>query len=226
MTCWPAAVLFDLDGTLANSLPDLAGALNDLLDEQGWRQCTRQEVRLMVGGGVPKLIERALRMLGEEVDENRSADLISRFMELYRPRAARLTTLNPGAMELLQVFSDAGVGLGVCTNKPEAVTREVLKALGVLDMMGTVIGGDSTPAKKPDARPVLAALDELGCAPASGLLIGDSPADAGAARAAGVAVILVSFGYSQTPVREIDADGLVDSFGEIPNLLKRIAFAS
>lgn len=222
----PAAVLFDLDGTLADSLPDLAGALNDLLEEQGWRHCTMDEVRLMVGGGVPKLIERALDVIGQKVDEDRSAGLISRFMELYTPRAARLTKLNPGAMELLREFSDAGVGLGVCTNKPEAVTQQILDALGVLDMMGAVIGGDTTPAKKPDAAPVLAALEQLGCSPASGLLIGDSPADAGAARAAGVPVILVSFGYTQTPVHEIDADGVVDSFDEVAGMLEKMTFQS
>lgn len=222
----PEAVLFDLDGTLADSLPDIAGALNDLLAEQGLRHCTMDEMRLMVGGGVPKLIERALRVLGEAVSQERFAGLVSRFMELYTPRAAELTRLNPGAMELLRQLKDDGVRLGVCTNKPEAVTREILKVLGVLDMLGAVVGGDTTPVKKPDAAPVLAALDALGCPPERALLIGDSPADAGAARAAGVPVILVSFGYTQTPVEQIDADGVVDSFGEIPELLKRMAFAS
>lgn len=220
----PDAVLFDLDGTLADSLPDLAGALNDLLQEQGWRQCSIDEVRLMVGGGVPKLIERALGVLGREIDEEQAAGLVSRFLELYTPRATRLTRLNPGATDLLRQLNDAGAGLGVCTNKPEAVTRRILDALGVLEMMGAIIGGDTTPAKKPDPAPVLAGLERLGCAPARGLLIGDSPADAGAARAAGVPVILVSFGYTQTPVREIGADGIVDSFDEVPGMLKMMKF--
>lgn len=224
---WPSAILFDLDGTLADSVPDLAGALSDLLEEEGHRRFELDEVRLMVGGGVPKLIERALRALDVPGDGAKIETLTDRFLELYTPRATRLTRLFPGAFELLEELHGAGVGLGVCTNKPEAVSRRILEELGVAPMLGAVIGGDSLPVKKPDPAPVLAALEQLNCPPERGLLIGDSGVDAKAARAAGIAIILVTFGYTRTPAAELGADATVDSFDEIPKALEKFEkFAS
>ncbi len=216
----PGAVLFDLDGTLADSVPDIAGALNDLLEEQGLRRFDLDDVRLMVGGGVPKLIERALRALDRPGEGEEIETLTQRFMEFYTPRATRLTRLFPGAFELLEELHGGGTGLGVCTNKPEAVTRQMLGDLGIAPMLGAVIGGDTLAVKKPDAGPVLAALEQLNCTPENGLMVGDSGADTGAARAAGVPVILVSFGYTQTPVEQLGADAIVDSFAELSKLLK------
>lgn len=223
---WPRAVLLDLDGTLADTLPDIAGALSDLLVENGYRPFGADAVRRMVGGGVPKLVARALRALGEPVEEARHALLVGRFLELYAPRAARLTRLFPGALELLDALRRQDVRLGVCTNKPEAVTRAILSELGVAGLFGTVVGGDTVGAKKPDPGPVLAALERLHCGPADALMVGDSAADAGAARAAGVAVIVVSFGYSRMPVAEIDADGVIDSFAGLPRAMERLAPAA
>ena len=218
---WPGAILFDLDGTLADSVPDLAGALSDLFEEEGHRRFELDEVRLMVGGGVPKLIERGLRALDVPGDGGKIEALTDRFLELYTPRATRLTRLFPGALELLEELHGAGVGLGVCTNKPEAVSRHILEELGVAPMLGAVIGGDSLPVKKPDPAPVLAALEQLNCPPESGLMIGDSGVDANAARAAGIAIILVTFGYTRTPAVELGADATVDSFDEIPKVLEK-----
>lgn len=224
---WPGAILFDLDGTIVDSVPDLAGALNDLLQELGHRQLELDAVRLMVGGGVPKLIERALRALDVAESDAKSEKLTGRFLELYTPRATRLTRLFPGAYELLEQLHGAGIGLGVCTNKPEAVSRRILEELGVAPMLGAVIGGDSLPVKKPDAGPVLTALEILNCTPERGLMIGDSGVDAQAARAAGIAIILVTFGYTRTPVAELGADATVDSFAEIPKALEKFEkFAS
>lgn len=216
---WPEAVLFDLDGTLADSLPDIAASLNALMRERGWPPFGAEDVRLMVGGGVPKLIERALRALGDPADTDDIAALAKRFLAIYAPRAARLTKLFPGAQTLLRGLQDQGVALGVVTNKPEAVSRSMLEALGVAGMVGAVVGGDTLPVKKPDARPMLAALDTLGCAPEAAVMIGDSAVDAEAARAAGMALILVTFGYTRKPVDELGADAVVDSFAEVPKVL-------
>jgi phosphoglycolate phosphatase len=216
---WPDAVLFDLDGTLADSLPDIAASLNALMRERGWPPFGTEDVRLMVGGGVPKLIERALRALGEPAETDNIAALAKRFLAIYAPRAARLTKLFPGAQTLLRGLQDQGVALGVVTNKPEAVSRSMLEALGVAGMVGAVVGGDTLPVKKPDARPMLAALDTLGCAPEAAVMIGDSAVDAEAARAAGMALILVTFGYTRKPVDELGADAVVDSFAEVPKVL-------
>lgn len=219
---WPRAILFDLDGTLVESAPDIADALNLLMGEKGMEEFSIDSVKTMVGGGVALLIERALAANGRAAGAGQAADLVPRFMEIYTPRAADRTRLFPEARAVLETYHERGTGLGVCTNKPEAVTRMILESLGVAHLFGAVVGGDTLSVKKPDPGPVLRALEQLGCHPADGLMVGDSAADANAARAAGVPVILVTFGYTRTPVRELENDGLVDSFAELPRAIGRL----
>jgi phosphoglycolate phosphatase len=219
---WPRAILFDLDGTLADSAPDIADALNLLMHEQGLKEFATEAVTKMVGGGVPLLIERALKAQDQPFGLERISKLVSRFMELYTPHAADKTRLYPGAQDVIERYHRDGVRLGVCTNKPERVTRTILEALGVAHLFGAVIGGDTLAVKKPDPGPLLAALEILGCRPAGGLMVGDSGADAEAARAAGIPVILVTFGYTRTPVHELDSDGLVESFAGLPNAINSL----
>lgn len=215
-TPWPQAVLFDLDGTLVNSLPDIADALNDLFEEHGWSAFALGEVREMIGGGVPKLIERALIRRNLTSDDEKSGELAARFLALYTPRATRLTRLFPDAKDLLEDLSRSGAKLGICTNKPEEVSRQILDALDISHFFGTVIGGDTLDVKKPDAGPLFEALRQLDCVADQALMVGDSGADSGAARVAGIPVLLVSFGYTLTPVAEIDCDGIIDSLAELP----------
>ena len=218
----PAAVLFDLDGTLVDSLPDIAGALGTLFTEMGRDPLSSPDVKGMIGGGIPKLIERALNAARIEADQTHREELTQRFREIYGARATQLTRPFPGVIELLGQMKDAGTRLGVCTNKPETVTRQILDELSISPFIGAVIGGDTLTTKKPDAAPILAALDILGCSPAEAMMVGDSGVDAGAARAAGIPVILVSFGYTQTPVTEIGADAVIDTFAELPNAIARV----
>ncbi len=219
---WPKAILFDLDGTLADSAPDIADALNLVLREQGLKEFSLKAVTSMVGGGVPLLIERALKTLGESAGNDRIGSLVNRFLEIYTPRAAEKTMLFPGAREVLEAYHGEGVRLGVCTNKPEAVSNMILEALDVAHLFGVVIGGDTLPVKKPDPAPLIAAFGVLECDVAQCLMVGDSGVDAQAARAAGIAVLLVTFGYTQTPVHELDSDGLVDSFSALPGAIKSL----
>jgi len=218
----PAAILFDLDGTLVDSLPDIAGALGTLFNEMDREPLSSPEVKAMIGGGIPMLIERALTAGQIEVDGEQRGKLTQRFRDIYSARATELTRPFPGVVELLGQMKDAGTRLGVCTNKPEAVSRQILDELELSQFIGAVIGGDTLPTRKPDAAPVLAGLEILGCSPARGLMVGDSDADSGAARAAGVPVILVSFGYTRTPVAEIDADAVIDTFAELPNAIASV----
>ncbi|MEC9369156.1 MAG: phosphoglycolate phosphatase [Pseudomonadota bacterium] len=223
---WPRAVLFDLDGTLVHSAPDIATSLNLLGIEEGWRDFPLEEVQRMVGGGVPKLIERTLTAMGSPIAERDISILAERFVEIYATRATDKTRLYPGARELLDDLTVAGVRLGLCTNKPEAITRDILAALGVDHRFGAVVGGDSGFPKKPDPASMRATLGLLGIAPEHAVMIGDSGADAHAARAAGLALILVTYGYTQTPVIDLDADALIDGLAEVPAALRQLSRAA
>ncbi|GAB4236558.1 MAG: phosphoglycolate phosphatase [Methyloligellaceae bacterium] len=214
--------MFDLDGTLVDSVPDIAAALNDLFAEQGWSPFAEEEVRGMVGGGVPKLIERALRARELAVEAERHAALAARFIALYGPRATRQTRPYPGVRAVLEQFAASGTAMAVCTNKPEAITRAMIAELGLGRFFGAFVGGDTLAVKKPAPEPVLEALGQLGCPRSGAVMVGDSGADAKAARAAGLPVVLVTYGYSREPVAQLGADALVDSFCELPRVLSRL----
>ncbi len=215
-TGYPSAIVWDLDGTLVDSAQDLATALNALLTEQGKHTHTADNVRPMIGGGVGKLIERGFRASGASLDESEVAKLLPRFMELYSDCATRTTRLNPGARRVLETFYHAGISQGLCTNKPVSVTRKILSDLDVSGFFGSVIGGDSTPHRKPHPQPLLACLEELGCRPEDAIMVGDSGADVGAARAARVPVILVPDGYTGVPAVTLGADYVVERLADVP----------
>ena len=196
---YPAAVVWDLDGTLVESAPDLANALNRLLAEHSLPQHTVDEVRLMIGAGVPTLLERGFKKAGLHLNEAERDALAPRFMAFYLACATDNTHLVPGARYVLDRMHRAGMPQGLCTNKPEGVTRDILDTLGISHYFGSVIGGDSTSGKKPDPTPLLACLDELGVSPSDAVMVGDSAADTGAARAAGVYAIVVPNGYTGEP---------------------------
>lgn len=213
--------LFDLDGTLVDSLPDLTIALNKLLAEEGRRILADAEVRLMVGDGATRLVERGFAATGtvpETVD-----GLVERFLAHYEGHAAANTRPFDGVAETLTALRRQGWRFAVCTNKPYRPSVEILEELGLSQLIDVVIGGDSTPWKKPDGRPVLAALEALHARPEDAVFVGDSPNDVGAGRAVGLPVVIVTFGYSRVPVAEIAADRLIDHFSELPRALDELA---
>ena len=217
MNVYPSAIIWDLDGTLVESAPDLATALNTLLNEQGQQGHTVVKVRPMIGGGVAKLIERGFRASGAPLDQAAVDAMVPRFMEIYTACATDHTDLVPSAREVLDYFYHAGIKQGLCTNKPIAVTRLILTALDIQGYFGSVIGGDSTNVKKPHPRPLLTCLEELQIRPEDAVMIGDSGADVGAARAAGVPVILVPDGYTGVPAVSLGADFVVGRLADIPS---------
>lgn len=216
---YPAAIVWDLDGTLVESAPDLATALNALLNEQGQQGHTVANVRPMIGGGVAKLIERGFRASGAPLDAAARDALVPRFMEIYTACATESTALAPHAREVLTHFYHAGVKQGLCTNKPYSVTQLILNALDINGFFGSVIGGDSTRTKKPDPLPLMTCLQELETLPEDAVMVGDSGADVGAARAAKVPVILVPDGYTGVPAVSLGADYVVGNLADIPNCI-------
>ena len=218
-TVYPTAIVWDLDGTLVESAPDLATALNALLNEQGQQGHTVANVRPMIGGGVAKLIERGFRASGAPLDEAARDTLVPRFMEIYTACATENTALVAHARDVLNHFYHAGIKQGLCTNKPYSVTRLILNSLDISGFFESVIGGDSTPMKKPHPLPLMTCLEELETLPEDAVMIGDSGADVGAARAAKVPVILVPDGYTGVPAVSLGADYVVGDLADIPNCI-------
>lgn len=219
----PRAVLFDLDGTLVHSAPDLAGSLDDLLAEHGLAPLGIDAVAGMIGGGVTILVRRGFAARGRLLDALEAERAAARFMTIYEPRATRHTRLMPGAAEALAALARAGVRLAVCTNKPQIVSERILAELGVVDRFDVVVGGDHGLAKKPDPAILMHALSLLGAERAGAVHVGDSAADVEAARAAGVRCVVVEGGYAAAPAVQLGADRVVASLADLPAALPGLA---
>jgi phosphoglycolate phosphatase len=209
-------VVWDLDGTLVDSATDIATSLNRLLGENELAALDDALIKNMIGEGVAVLIRRGFEAHGITPDGKRLESLVERFLVIYSEVATASTRLFPGAREALQSLSDAGLRQAICTNKPEAITRQVLAGLGIADCFDVVIGGDTLPRNKPDPLPLRTALEGLDVAPERSLMVGDSAIDVQTAHAAGVSVAFVTFGYGPGPSHPHKADYLIDDFADLP----------
>jgi phosphoglycolate phosphatase len=212
------AVLFDLDGTLIDSAPDIHASANALLAEDGLPELTLAQSRSFIGSGVAHFIARLLEAVGEDPQGPRLADMIRRFEARYET-AVNLTRVYPGVPAALAVLSGQGLVLGICTNKPVAPTRAVLRHFGLAHHFATVIGGDSLPLRKPDPAPLRAAIGELGADEV--LFVGDSEVDAETAARAGVPFALYTQGYRKTAVADLRHDFAFDDFALLPGFALR-----
>jgi len=218
------AIAWDLDGTLIDSAPDLRTALNELLHEHGQPEQGSREVRSMIGDGVAKLVERGFAASGHIVKDAQLSRFVHRFMTIYAKCATDKSRPYPGALDALQQFSDAGIRQGICTNKPEAVTRRILSDLSLDKFFGAVVGGDTTPKKKPDPLPLRNCLQALGANPIDSLMIGDSAVDVATAKAANMPIGLVTHGYAREPVENLPADFLIYDLSSLPGILANAAW--
>lgn len=217
------AVIFDLDGTLIDSVPDLHPAVNRLLAEEGQPPLTLDAVTLMVGEGATRLVQRAFAAVGIPLSDGAAARYTERFRDIYLDAPCTHTELMPHARDALVRLAARGVKLGLCTNKPLAHTRVILERLDLARYFAAVTGGDSLAARKPDAAPLLATLAPLAAQPARSVFVGDSATDRDTARAAGVAAVLVEGGYTAVPVRSLEADAHLASLAEIELVLEALA---
>jgi phosphoglycolate phosphatase len=220
-----ATIVFDLDGTLADTMPDILSALNRVLAEEGLRAVSRDEGRVMVGGGARVLMEKALAVTAPHpLPEPTIDDYYARFLAYYDAEPALRSRPFPGVIETLAALRADGCRLGVCTNKPHCLTLEVLAGLGLAEFFGeAVLGGDALAVRKPDPRHLRAVIARAGAEDGASVMVGDSETDVAAARAAGVPVVAVSFGYSVLPAAELGADILIDRFDELGAALDRLA---
>lgn len=207
-----ATVIFDLDGTLVDSAPDIAAALNHTLALEGRPPVNRADILPMIGRGSRYLISMGLSATGGGVDETRLDGLQSAFIAYYADHIADNSAPFPGVEETLDRFRDVGATLGVCTNKREILAERLLQATGLRSYFKSLIGADTIGIAKPDAAPLLAAIERAGGDAAHALMIGDSGPDVDAARNAGVPVIVVTFGYAHVPPQDLGGDLLVETF--------------
>jgi phosphoglycolate phosphatase len=218
-----AAVVFDLDGTLIDSIPDVVGALNRLLAEEGRRAVAWAEARAMVGDGAGAMVRRAFAATGETAPEDALPALTARYIDIYRRYPVVETVAYPGVPEVLTRLRAEGMALGICTNKPHEMSMLVLETMGLAAHFEAVLGGDALAVKKPDPGHLDAVLDRLGATRAGAVYVGDSPVDVAAARNAALPVIAVTYGYSRVPPASLGADLLIDRFDELPGALARLA---
>ena len=213
-------LVFDLDGTLVDSVPDLANALNEVLRERGYAALSDSEVAPMVGDGVPALVARAFESRGGSRSE--AVEALPRYIKIYEANATNLTRPYPGVRETLALLREHGYRTAVCTNKLQQATETVLHGLDLAALFDGVAGGDRYPVRKPDKGHLLGLIAELGGSADRAVMIGDSENDAAAAHAAAVPVVMMRYGYARVDPATLGAAAVLDHFAELPAALDRL----
>lgn len=219
----PQMVLIDLDGTLVDSVPDLAWCIDEMMRRLGFEPHGEAKVRDWVGNGVERLVRRGLvGQLDGEPSEADFARAYPLFLALYAENTSKRSVLYAGVREGIDYLKSQGYTLGCVTNKARQFTLPLLKDLGILDDFGIVVCGDDLPRKKPDPLPLLHAAERMGVQPGQALMVGDSQSDVKAARAAGFQIVCVSYGYNHgEDIRAFHPDAVIDSLVELKDLLRQ-----
>lgn len=224
------AVLFDLDGTLIDSVGDIAAAVNAALAKRGLRTFRDEEIATMIGAGARTLIERAMTAArtGEDaaaLDPREVDDCYRDFLAKYEAAPCTKTGIFPGGREAIADLKMDGIALGVVTNKPHGLTERILELLGVRGDFGSVVGASDRYPLKPAPDMILASLEELDVPANQAVMVGDSAADVGSARAAGIPSLVVTHGYTATAAGDLGADETISGFGELAAALHRLSVA-
>lgn len=220
-----ATIVFDLDGTLVDSAPDLVRALNETLDLEGLPHAKLETARRMVGQGARVLIERTAALHGVTFGTDRLDQLTGAFIEFYRADIASGSRPFPGVGEALGQLSSMGAKLAVCTNKRTELSHQLLDALDLNKWFSTVVGADAVTDRKPHPEHYRAAVTRAGGTVRRSVMVGDTSADVGAARAAGAPVLVVRFGYCDTDADKLGADVVLDRYSELTPVCRRLLAA-
>jgi phosphoglycolate phosphatase len=210
-------VMVDLDGTMIDTAPDIAQAANRMLRDLGRGEWPVGRISTWIGNGVPRLVKRALTgEMWAEPDEGLFERALPLFQKYYGNVVSELSRPFPGVAQGLELLTDAGYVLACITNKAEAFTIPLLRTLGLYQYFGLILSGDTLPKQKPDPLPLRYACEHFGITPDHGVLVGDSANDVQAARAAGMPVICVTYGYNHGhDIRDAQPDAVVDSLTEV-----------
>lgn len=217
----PKMILIDLDGTLIDSVPDLAFCVDRTMEDIGRSPWGEGKVREWVGNGVERLVKRSLvgQLDGEPTDEEYGRALPV-FMAYYKDNVSKRSVLYPGVQQGLRQLKSMGFRVACVTNKAAAFTEPLLKDMGIYHLFELVVSGDTTPKKKPDPMPLLYAAEKLAIAPADCLMVGDSSNDVSAARSAGFQIVCVPYGYNHgKDIRASKPDAVINTLDELPGML-------
>lgn len=214
------AIIFDLDGTLCDSAPDLRAVSNALLRSMGYQPLSLEVVRGFIGNGVPKLVERVMKVSDIEFTEKRHAEMTATFERLYIENPVAHTVLYPGVRDALDMLKSRGYVLGVCTNKVHGITLQVLEGLKIDGYFDAVVGGDSLPTRKPDPAMLLDCAKQLGGNDV--WYVGDSEVDSETAVAAEMRFSLFTNGYRKSPVSEIEHTTRFSTFADLAGFLAAV----
>ena len=216
-------LIFDLDGTLIDTAPDLIASLNYTIAAADLAPVTFDDLTHLVGQGARVMIRRAFELRGQEIREPAVEPLLHRFLDHYKREMPGASQPYEGLLEALDRLTDAGFTAAVCTNKLEELALPLLEKLGLADRFPVVTGGDTFAFRKPDARHILGTIEKAGGDPAKTVMIGDSINDILAARNAGISSIAVTFGYSDVPVAELQPDYVIEHFSQLTaDLVERL----
>jgi phosphoglycolate phosphatase len=216
----PPIVVFDLDGTLADTAHDLVMTLNVILAEEGLPALPVSEARTLIGAGARALIDRGFESVGRELTPAHLERLYRDFLAFYADNLCIETRLYPGVPQALARLEADGFRLAVCTNKIERHSVRLLEALGIADRFAAICGRDSFPFVKPDPRHLTLTIAKAEASPGQAVMVGDSRSDIAAAKAAGIPVVAVSFGYTDVPVRTLDPDRVIDRFDQLVDFVQ------
>ncbi len=211
----PPTIVYDLDGTLADTAGDLMGALNFVLERDGLAPLPVENARSMLGAGGRALIQRGFAASKRELSPDRLEVLFGDFLAHYNAHIAVLTQLYPGVVKALDAFAAAGWRQAICTNKMEASAKMLMGRLGVSDRFAFICGQDTFGVGKPDPKPLIGTVAAAGGVLERAIVVGDSATDIKTARAAGLPVIAVDFGYTDVPVAELGPDRVISHFDQL-----------
>jgi phosphoglycolate phosphatase len=220
-----ATLVFDLDGTLIDTAPDLVRTLNHVLGVIDCPPAPVSQIRPSVGFGARRMIMEGLALAGKSCSDEEIDTLFEQFLDHYSNNVAIESTPYPNVVDVLDVALQSGAKLGVCTNKREDLSRDLLTKLQIHDHFSAIVGRDTLDVCKPDPRHLTETIERAGGHPNKAVMIGDTSVDVATARAAGVPVVAVSFGYTDLPAQDLGADAVIDRYGELmallPGLLER-----
>ena len=208
-------IVYDLDGTLADTAEDLVATLNHLLGREGLAPLPVESAGSLLGAGARALIKRGFAAAGRSLDPQELEALFADYLAYYSAHIADHTRLYPGVDKALEAFARAGWRQAVCTNKIESLARLLITELGIADRFAFICGQDTFGVGKPDPKPLNGTIAASGGSRDRAIMVGDSDTDIKTARAAGVPVVAVDFGYADVPVRELGPDRVISHFDEL-----------